>query len=446
MVPAASQGAADVMNKTNGKLRRLSDAGLGETRHEGVLSCGMRLLYAPRPGFGKKIAFVVAAYGSTDSAWRENGARVVVPDGIAHFLEHQLFKKAHGDLSDVFSRRGAYCNAHTSHTQTAYYFECTERFDENLDTLLELALTPYFDQKLVDTERDIIIQEINQYRDHPGWVSFQQLLESLYVDHPLRIDIAGTAETVGRVTPDLLALCHGTFYQPSNLTLIVTGDFKPAYVRDVAEEFSAKWAPPVPARKVARERPVEPVQVKQARAVRRMFISRPRLLLGFKDAVMPEGIALTRRDLVSTIAMDALFSKEGEAFEYLYEKRLIGNDFGAGYQAEPGFGYAAIGGETDDPDQLEAEVIKIIAKARQKGIETDAIERKRRKVYGAFLRSFNDPESTAYAYLGSIGQGSELFDVPKMLQSVTVAEVNERIKELLTPDNHAASVLLPQGA
>jgi predicted Zn-dependent peptidase len=142
----------------NGKLERITSKALNETRFEGVLSCGMRLLYAPRPGFGKKIAFVVADYGRTDSSWIEGGKRVQVPDGIAHFLEHQMFKKAHGDLTDVFSERGAYCNAHTSHTQTAYYFECTERFDENLDTLLELALTPHFDRKLVDTERDIIIQ------------------------------------------------------------------------------------------------------------------------------------------------------------------------------------------------------------------------------------------------------------------------------------------------
>src|SRR5690606_2823363 len=151
------------MATTLEKFHRVSSKTLGEQRFEAVLGCGMRFLYAPRPGFGKKIAFVVADYGSTDSAWIEGRKRVQVPDGIAHFLEHQMFKKASGDLTDVFSERGAYCNAHTSHTQTAYYFECTERFDENLDTLLELALTPYFDRKLVDTERDIIIQEINQY-------------------------------------------------------------------------------------------------------------------------------------------------------------------------------------------------------------------------------------------------------------------------------------------
>jgi predicted Zn-dependent peptidase len=309
-----------------------------------------------------------------------------------------------------------------------------------------LALTPHFDRKLVDTERDIIIQEINQYRDNPGWVGYQQLLEGMYQKHPVRIDIAGTEQTVSAVTPDLLQLCHSRFYHPANLTLLVAGDFEPDNVRDIAERLSAKWAPGTPTPDVRRDRPQEPVGVGERSAKRRMFISRPRLLMGFKDAKMPDGDALTRRDLVSTIAMDALFSKEGEAYERLYERRLIGGDFGAGYQAEPGFGYAVIGGETPEPEALEAEVVEIVRKAREQGVSAQDIERKRRKVFGTFLRSFNDPESTAYAYLNAIGHKSELFDVPEMLEDVTADEVNERINELLTPNNYAASVLLPQGA
>lgn len=426
------------------RLKPIRSKQLHEVRHEGVLGCGMRLIFAPRAGFTKKIAFVVANYGSTDSSWLQGGKRVSVPDGIAHFLEHQMFKKSHGDLSDVFTARGAYVNAHTSHTQTAYYFECTENFEQNLDTLLELALTPYFDKKLVDTERDIIIQEINQYRDHPGWVGFQQLLEGLYAKHPLRIDIAGTAETVSAVTPQLLELCHGTFYHPHNLTLVITGDFEPAQVATMADELADKWAPATPAPRFERVRPSEPKKVAKHKAVRRMFISRPRLLLGFKDARQPSGDALTMRDVLSSLAMDALFSKESEAYEQLYEQRLITPDFGAGYQAEQGFGYAVIGGETPDAAKLEAAVLKVLKQARKQGIDPEVLERKRRKYLGRFLRAFNEPEGTAYAYIGALSQGSELFDVPGMIERVTVKQVNQRIRELLTPDNYTASVLLPQ--
>ncbi|MHC4841116.1 MAG: EF-P 5-aminopentanol modification-associated protein YfmH, partial [Planctomycetota bacterium] len=225
--------------KTATRLKKRTSKKLGETRFEGTLNCGMKILVAPRPGFSKKVAFVVARYGSIDSQWKVHDKKVGVPDGIAHFLEHMMFKKERGDLTDEFAERGAYVNAHTSHTQTAYYFECVENFDNNLATLLELAMVPYFEQSLVDTEREIITQEINQYRDHPGWIVYQRLLEAMYSKHPLHIDIAGTTKTVASVTPENLYLCHGTFYHPRNLTLIVSGDLDASSIAELANETIA---------------------------------------------------------------------------------------------------------------------------------------------------------------------------------------------------------------
>jgi predicted Zn-dependent peptidase len=426
------------------KLKPIRSKALQEVRHEAVLSCGMKLIFAPREGFTKKIAFVVADYGSVDSSWERDGKTVRVPDGIAHFLEHQVFKKETGDLSDRFAQRGAYINAHTSHTQTAYFFECVENFDDNLDNLLELTLTPYFDKRLVDTERQIIIQEINQYLDQSGWVGFQQLMEALYAKHPIRIDIAGTAETVSAVTPELLHLCHGTFYHPSNLTLVVSGDFEAARLLQLADKLADKWAPETPAPRIKRIRPEEPVRVHQPRVKKSMMVSRYRLLMGFKDTGWLMGDDLSRRDVLTSIGLDAMFSKESEAYEQLYKARLIGGDFGGGYQAEQSFGYAVIGGETPDATKLEAEVLKVLAKTRKNGIDPAVLERKRRKYLGQFLRAFNEPEGTAYAYIGALSQGSELFYVPGMIESVTVKQVNKRLNDLLTPENYAVSVVTPQ--
>lgn len=427
------------------KLTAIKSARLGESRVEGTLSCGMKFLFAPRPGFEKRIAYVVADFGSIDTQWRENGQARSVPGGIAHFLEHQLFKKRAGDLSDRFSERGAYCNAHTSHTHTAYYFECVRHFEQNLETLLELALTPYFDRKLVDTERDIIIQEINQYRDNPGWVGFQQLLESMYVKHPLRVDIAGTEDMVRKIGPDELSLCHAAWYQPANLTLIVCGDMDARRVFAAAEAACNRLASRSTPAPVQRVTPREPAEVSSPRAERRMFVARPRLLLGFKDPGAPQGRELMQLDLVSSIALDALFSKESETYERLYASGLIGGDFGAGYEAEKGFGYAVIGGETSDPDALYRELLIVLDNARAHGVAADVVERKRRKFVGAFLRYFNDPENTAYAYLGALGQGHELFEVPAMADAITAPQVNDRIRDMFEPPRRAASIVLPQG-
>lgn len=419
---------------------------LDEVRHEALLSCGMKLIFVPRPGFQKRIAYAVADFGSINTTWLQNGKQHQVPGGIAHFLEHQLFKKKSGDLTDRFSERGAYCNAHTSHTQTAYYFECVQHFEENLDTLMELALTPFFDRKLVDIERDIIIQEINSYLDHPHWQSYQQLLQSLYVKHPLRVDIAGTEAMVRDIGPEQLQECHAAWYHPSNMTLIICGDMKPADVLRMAEAATGKHAPDTPAPRLSRELPAEPAGVTAPKAERRMFVSRPRLLLGFKDPGAPEGKALARLDLVSSVALDALLSRESEAFERLYATGLIGGDFGAGYQAEKGFGYAVIGGETSDPVALQRELLIVLDDARARGVSADVIERKRRKFLGSYLRAFNDPESTAYAYLGALGQQVELFEIPQIADSITAEQVNARIQEMFDPSRRAASIILPQAS
>jgi predicted Zn-dependent peptidase len=428
------------------KFETIRSRKLNELRHEAVLDCGMKLVFAPRPGYGRRIAFVVVDYGSLDRAWHAGDRRVTVPDGIAHFLEHMVFKKSRGDLSDEFAQRGAYVNAHTSHTQTAYYFECTDRFEENLGTLLEMTLTPYFDRRLVDVEREIITQEIGQYLDNPNWSGFQQLMELLYVKHPLRIDIAGTAETVRRITPDLLGMCHATFYHPTNCTLLVCGDFDGAELLELANRHADKWSPRAPAPHIRRDRPAEPARVRKNKGVKRMYVTRTRFMLGFKEHRQARGSGLTLRDIVTSLALDALFGRESEGFEHLYNKRLVGNDFGASYDTEDNFGYAVIGGETPDAAELEKEIVRILERARKRGVDGKLIERKRRKQLGDFLRSFNDPESTAYAYMNALGQGSDLFDIPGMIESTGAAQVNRRIRELFDLNNYAVSIVAPVSA
>ncbi len=427
------------------KLSTVASARLDERRFEARLSCGMKLLFAPRKGFDKRLAFVVSEYGSLDREWYNNGKHVIVPDGIAHFLEHQLFKKKRGDMTDEFSKRGAYTNAHTSHTMTAFYFECVKHFEENLATLLEMTLTSWFDPKLVNTERDIIIQEINQYRDNANWVGYQQLLETLYVKYPLRVDIAGTAETVSAITPELLALCHGTFYHPTNLTLVITGDFDPAELVTLADATASRFAPTTEAPRLERMRPQEPADVTRPRTEKRMTLARPRFLLGFKDLKAREGKELLRAELSTAVALDALFSRESEAYERMYNAGIIGGDFGAAFQAEAGFGYAILGGETKDPAALEKEIKQTLEQAREKGIDEAVIERKKKKFLGRYLRNFNDPESTAYSYLSAMGQKSDLFDFPNVLEKVVAKQVNARVREFFDTNRSAISVLLPMG-
>jgi len=114
----------------------------------------------------------------------------VVPDGIAHYLEHKLFEGKQGDAFKLFAKTGASANAYTSFDKTAYLFSCTDNFEASLNILLDFVQSPYFTKENVEKERGIIAQEIKMYEDSPEWKSYINLLGALYQSHPVKLDIA----------------------------------------------------------------------------------------------------------------------------------------------------------------------------------------------------------------------------------------------------------------
>src|SRR6476620_4505251 len=187
-----------------------------EIYHE-KLENGLEVFILPKKGFNKTYATFTTKYGSIDNHFMplEKSAFLKVPDGIAHFLEHKLFEKEDGDVFQQFSKQGASANAFTSFTRTAYLFSCTSNVEQNLNTLLHFVQEHYFSEKTVEKEKGIIGQEIQMYQDNPDWRLYFGLIDSLFVKHPIKIDIAGTIESISKITKDLLYECYETFYHPS---------------------------------------------------------------------------------------------------------------------------------------------------------------------------------------------------------------------------------------
>src|SRR5690606_29277332 len=290
-----------------------------------------RVYFCPKPGFRKRYASYATLYGSVDNDFVEgNGNRVQVPDGIAHFLEHTLFETEKGNVSDLFARNGAYSNAATSFTTTTYLFAASELFYENLKLLLWFVENPHFRAEKVEKERGIIEEEIRGYDDSADWVSYRTLLENLFHRHPIRIDIAGTAETIGRIDVETLERCYRAFYHPRNMSLFVVGDLDPG---ELGEFVASHSRGPVEARSVqARNFPDEPRAVHKPEAELRMEVALPKLFWGFKEVEVPTtGEEYVRRELVSDMALELLFGRGGDLFRELYERQLILDDFSASY-------------------------------------------------------------------------------------------------------------------
>jgi predicted Zn-dependent peptidase len=410
------------------------------------LDNGLTVAVLQKPGFKQATGRIATHYGSTDSRFVDpkTGKEIDVPDGIAHFLEHKMFEKDWGNVSDKFSELAADANAYTSYTQTVYYFNTIENFDECLDVLLEMVQTPWFTEESVAKEQGIIEQEIRMYLDDSNWRSNANLLEALYVNHPVKIDIAGTVESIHKITKDMLYLCHSTFYHPSNMVVFVAGDVDPEKVLGIVKASFGKRQYKQQA-EIQRVLPEEPAEAKEKRKTQKLVVSQPLFRLGFKDADTGlEGRALIERDILTGIILDAMIGRSSDLYTQLYESGLIDSRFGFEYAPESSYGYTHFAGPTRDPDELERKLREGFEAARAKGLTADEFERARRKTIGRVVSIMNDLDSIAYTFIDGFFKEYGLFDLIPVAQSLTVEQANERMQELFAPERSAVSVIYPK--
>ncbi|MFO0980351.1 MAG: pitrilysin family protein [Planctomycetota bacterium] len=418
----------------------------GEEVLAGTLPCGLRVILNPKPGFTKTFGLFGTNFGSIDNEFIDplTGKRIRVPDGVAHFLEHKLFEDEHGDVSDRFAQAGATSNARTGYTSTCYIFSCTEALETNLQLLLDFVQTPYFTAAGVDKEKGIIEQEIRMYRDDPDWRLHMSLLEALYEKHPVRLDIAGSVESIRSINPEVLQASYRAYYRPANMVLVLVGNLDAAQaVRQISTSLAGRNS--VAGGLNARARVAEPPHVHRARVEERMMVARPKLGVGYKEAVLGgSGLEIERREILSQVLLDCMFGSSSANHDRLYAEGLIDDSFGASYSAEEDFGYSLIGGDTDDPDQPAARVQEIIDATRASGVARMDFERTKNKYLGRFLRLFNSIEGSASSYMACYFRGFYPFDAIGLIDGLTLEDVHARLQEHPTADRRSLAVILPK--
>ena len=189
---------------------------------------GLDILVCEMEGFSTTEALFGTKYGSINTRFKTGKDKdyTVVPEGIAHFLEHKLFENEECDVFDLYAKTGASANAFTSFDKTCYLFSCSDNYKASLEILLSFVQSPYFTKESVDKEQGIIGQEIRMYEDNPSWRVFFNLLSILYHSHPVKIDIAGTIDSIAKIDADLLYKCYNTFYNLHNMVLAIAGNVK----------------------------------------------------------------------------------------------------------------------------------------------------------------------------------------------------------------------------
>lgn len=429
-------------------MEKQVDPRLKETLYWETLPSGLRVGVLPRKGWREATGRVAVNYGSVDSAFVPPGAGAPlrVPDGIAHFLEHKLFESEDGNAFDKFAALGADANAYTSYQQTVYYFSATENVPQCIDALLDMVQEPYFTPETVTKEQGIIGQEIRMYLDAPDWRSRQNLMEAMYQEHPVRIDIAGTTASISQITADTLYMCHKTFYHPSNMMVFVGGDVDPQQTIDlIARNVDRRNYRPQS--EIARLLPTEPGAVRERRREQDLSVSQPIYRLGFKERQVGErGRDLLAKDLLTTIVLDVIMGRAGPLYNRLYEDGLIDARFGFEYTGEVTWGYTSFAGPTRDAAELEQRLLDGIAAARRTGLAAADFDRAKKKSLGRFLGFLNSTDMIAYVVNDGFFKGVSLFDILPVAEALTLEQANARLQEHLDPDYAVTSIIWPRKA
>jgi predicted Zn-dependent peptidase len=415
---------------------------IGESLSEFVTSYGLRGVVVRRPGFQKTYATYATRYGSIDNHFVDpaSGRAETVTDGIAHFLEHKMFEKpGGGDVFEDFARLGASANAYTEYSSTTYLFSTTAHVWENLDILLRFLHQPYFTPANVEKEKGIIEQEIRMYLDLPGDRLHANLMRALYQRHPVRVEVAGTVESIRTITPETLYLCHRTFYHPSNMLLVVVGDVDPERVLAVAERARPETGAGGPIQRIY---PPEPPTVARKRAEQAMPVATPLFLMGYKDHWSGEltGRALLERSLATELMWALLLSRSSTLYSRLYDSGLINDRFSAQYSHGRTFGFSALGGETPDPERLEAVLVEGLARTP---LAAEDLERLKRREMGQFIALFQNPEELAFVINALAFRDIDLWQYWDALQQVSLEAIEKRRAEHLREEARAVSVVVP---
>lgn len=399
------------------------------------LDNGLKIYIMEKPEFNSVYAVYGTKYGSIDSSFILNGEKVDVPDGIAHFLEHKLFESEEGDAFTKFAKTGAYANAFTSFDRTCYIFSATSKFEENLDILLEFVQNPYFTAETVKKEQGIIGQEIKMYDDSPSWCVLFNMLTAMYHNNPVKIDIAGTVDSIAKIDDKVLYTCYNTFYNPANMFICIAGNIN---TTDVINRIKTaiKSHPKID---LKRAEIYEPESVVSGFVEKNLEVAMPLFCYGYKQDL--KNRELTLRD---NIAMNAFLKVLADDASPLYKRltdlKLINDEFDAEYFCGESYAAVIFEGESSAPESVAEEINKEIENIRKNGINAELFEAVKRDMYGQAIKRYNSVEGIALMLVESAVLGYNYSDELNIIKNLTTEDLS-KLLDIFQSDRAVLSVI-----
>lgn len=407
---------------------------------------GLNVYYMPKKGYKKQHAIMTVDVGSNTTIFKPDGYQhyEVLPKGVAHFLEHKMFESLDGDMFDKFSKLGIDSNAYTGFEETSYLFTSTSNFYKGLEYLLHLVQRPCFDEESVEKEKGIITQEIKMYEDDPYSQGFNNLLRSLYRNHPVKDDIAGTVDSVNQTTMTDLFQLHEAFYRVESSVLFIIGDLNFDEIMDTVNKHEHERRPLTSQIIIGKFKDVEDEKIRKNKTVEYMNIQTPLCYIGFKDNYIPyNGKDRVKRELALDLVLETIFGSSSDFYSNHYNNGLIDLSFSSSHSSGKDYGYSIIFGQTEDPDKLYEEIKSYIKKPKDEIFKEKDFKRIKNKNIGQHIMSFNSIENIAGMFTSYYFEDVSILEVHEILEDIDYNYALKLINEVLLVKNSATSIVYP---
>lgn len=402
------------------------------------LENGLTVMILPRKNVRKKYIIWGPNFGSIDNRFiiPGNNKETILPDGVAHFLEHKMFEQESGVNSlDTLTALGVSANAYTTNDHTAYLYEATDNFYDALDEYMNYIQNPYYTDENVEKEKGIIEQEINMYEDYPEWQVYLNALKCIYKELTIRLDIAGSVQSISGITKEMLYDCYNNFYTPANMALVVCGDFKPEEIlEEIKKRITIKENKELPKRIY----PEEPEEINEKEKVVKMELSNPIFVVGFKDKVEPN---MVKKHIAIEIVLNTLFGKSSKLYKELTDENILLGTLDLEYEYSKEYAFVLITGTSRDPRKVFNRINEEIQNAVKNGLNAEDFERNKKKIYGDYITEYNSVENSSRMFLADYFRGINSFDYLEEYTNVTKEYAEGILQEVLDLNKEVLSIV-----
>lgn len=404
------------------------------------LKNGLTVMIIPKRGIQKKYIIWGTNYGSNDNRFIVPGENEIteVPKGVAHFLEHKMFEQENGRNSlDVLTDIGVSANAYTTNDHTAYLYEATDNFYEALDEFMDYVQHPYFTDENVEKEKGIIGQEIMMYDDYPQWKVYLNALECMYYNNPVKLDITGTIETISHIDKDILYKCYKTFYNPSNMAMVVAGDFEP---EKLLEEIKKRLVNNKSNGEIKRIFDEEPQEIVKSYVEQNMEVSMPLFTIGIKDTPGEEKERV-RKNIAIEILLNMIIGASSDLFKELYNKGNCYWSPSIEYDFNKNYAHILLTGQSNNPQELFEMFKQQVKYSIENGLNEEDVERTKKMIYGEYIKEYDDVVDISRMFLSDYFKGINSFDYLENVEIVNLEYLNQILKDVFQERKMILSVV-----